>query len=56
MAERPAHIKPPTYLSKSPPVPQPDRIGVAQDTNKPVDSEDPTRFGDWTLKGIAVDF
>lgn len=52
MGQRPAHVKPPKHLSKSPPVPQPaepkrgvDRLG-----------RDPTRYGDWELKGIAIDF
>lgn len=53
MGQRPAHVKPPKHLSKSPPVPEPeppkrpdeDPLGL-----------DPTRYGDWALKGIAVDF
>ena len=40
MARRPPHVKPPAYLSANPPVPQPD----------------PTPYGDWELKGIAIDF
>jgi hypothetical protein len=63
MGQRPPHVKPPAHLSKSPPVPEPDSF--------PADSGgdllpagaggdplglDPTRYGDWTLKGIAVDF
>lgn len=50
---RPAHVKPPAHLSKSPPVPQPDPI------DKPrVQTEElsPTRYGDWEKKGIAIDF
>ena len=39
--KRPKHLEAPAYLSPSPPVPQ--RL-------------DPTRFGDWEKKGIAVDF
>jgi len=48
--KRPASIKPPASLSKSPPVPQP---------GPPVDEEEtlsPTRYGDWEKKGIAIDF
>lgn len=50
---RPPHVKPPAYLSKSPPVPRPEKVDAPK-----IDplGEDPTRFGDWTLKGIAVDF
>jgi hypothetical protein len=53
MGKRPDHLKPPAHLSKSPPVPKPEPL------NRPATDplgEDPTRFGDWTLKGIAVDF
>ena len=53
--KRPKHVKPPTYLSKSPPVPKPEAGTVA----KPAGEEskpDPTRYGDWEKKGIAIDF
>ncbi|PZO92108.1 MAG: DUF1674 domain-containing protein [Sphingomonas sanxanigenens] len=53
MSRRPAHVKPPAYLSKSPPVPQPEP--VTQPASDPLD-KDPTRYGDWELKGVAVDF
>ena len=55
--KRPKHLDPPAYLSKSPPVPQP-----GQPEALPVlpDGEerrlDPTRYGDWEKKGIAIDF
>ncbi len=52
MGQRPAHVKPPAYLSKSPPVPKPEPATQRPD---PL-GLDPTRYGDWTLKGIAVDF
>lgn len=53
---RPAHVKPPAYLSKSPPVPEPEPVtGAKQDKDDPL-GLDPVRYGDWTLKGIAVDF
>ena len=52
-AKRP---KAPDYLSKSPPVPQP---GPTDDAGSPDGEEqrlDPTRYGDWEKKGIAIDF
>jgi hypothetical protein len=53
--KRPKHLDPPDYLSPSPPVPEP---GPAADA--PPDGEehelDPTRYGDWERKGVAVDF
>jgi Protein of unknown function (DUF1674) len=54
MGKRPANLKPPAYLSKSPPVPKPGpaKPGPAPDPERP----DPVRYGDWELKGIAVDF
>ncbi|MGP7794894.1 DUF1674 domain-containing protein [Sphingomonas sp. CLY1604] len=56
MGQRPAHVKPPAYLSKTVPVPQPE-----PQTAQPLRGDDPlgldpTRYGDWELKGIAVDF
>lgn len=54
MAERPPHVKPPAYLSKSPPVPAPD--AKPQPATEDPLGRDPTRYGDWELKGIAVDF
>jgi Protein of unknown function (DUF1674) len=53
MGKRPEHVTPPAYLSKSPPVPKPEPMQrPAQD---PLD-KDPVRYGDWELKGIAIDF
>ncbi|MBB5987935.1 DUF1674 domain-containing protein [Sphingobium lignivorans] len=54
MGRRPDHVKPPAYLSKSPPCPQP-----AESEAQPRPDEErpePTRYGDWEIKGIAVDF
>lgn len=51
--KRPPHVKPPAYLSKSPPVPTPEPTGRPE--QDPL-GQDPTRYGDWTMKGIAVDF
>lgn len=53
MGNRPAHVKPPAYLSKNPPVPTPEP--VVRDATDPL-GKDPTRYGDWELKGIAIDF
>jgi hypothetical protein len=53
--KRPSHVRPPAYLSKSPPVPAP----AGSEPSKPAGEEqklDPTRYGDWEKKGIAVDF
>jgi hypothetical protein len=52
---RPPHVKPPAYLTPSPPVPEPDEIAPIEEEADPL-GQDPTRYGDWTLKGIAVDF
>ncbi|RDE05027.1 DUF1674 domain-containing protein [Sphingomonas aracearum] len=53
MSKRPDHVKPPAYLSPNPPVPAP-QPGKRPDKD-PL-GLDPTRNGDWELKGIAVDF
>ncbi|UZK68547.1 DUF1674 domain-containing protein [Sphingomonas sp. S1-29] len=53
MGTRPAHVKPPAYLSKSPPVPQPEPVPPPQDDPM---GKNPVRYGDWELKGIAIDF
>lgn len=53
MAQRPENSKPPEYLTPSPPVPEPE--AAREGEGDPL-GLDPTRFGDWTLKGIAVDF
>lgn len=55
MGRRPSHVKPPAHLTKSPPVPEPDPL-PSKDTGGDPLGLDPTRYGDWTLKGIAVDF
>ncbi len=57
MARRPPHVKPPAYLSANPPVPAPDAVPVRTESAKgDPDGLDPTRYGDWELKGVAVDF
>ena len=53
--KRPKHVKAPDYLSKSPPVPKPRAV----ESGLPAGEEeklDPTRYGDWEKKGIAIDF
>jgi hypothetical protein len=53
MGQRPPNLKPPAYLSKNKPVPQPE-----DRPRPPVDplGTDPVRYGDWEKKGIAIDF
>ena len=52
---RPAHMKPPRHLSKSPPVPRPEESKDLAETGGPK-GEEPTRYGDWENKGICWDF
>lgn len=52
--KRPAHVKPPAHLSKNTPVPVPEAVARAPEPDP--DRPDPVRYGDWELKGIAVDF
>ena len=52
---RPPHVKPPLYLSKSPPVPAPEPVAPTGETGGPKGNE-PTRYGDWENKGICWDF
>jgi hypothetical protein len=54
--KRPKHLDPPTNLSKSPPVPKPEEIAETPAPAGEEDKPDPTRYGDWEKKGIAVDF
>ncbi|QNA85890.1 DUF1674 domain-containing protein [Sphingomonas sp. So64.6b] len=56
MAQRPPHVKPPAYLSKNPPVPTPDPKGENEAGAEDPLGLNPVRYGDWELKGIAVDF
>ena len=54
--KRPKHLDPPKSLSPSPPVPDP---GPVDEAAPPVGEDqrpDPTRYGDWEKKGIAIDF
>ena len=54
--KRPKHLDAPAYLSPSPPIPAPE---PANQSKPPAGEEhrlDPTRYGDWDKKGIAIDF
>ncbi len=53
MGQRPDHVKPPAYLSPNPPVPAPEQVERKEED--PL-GRDPVRYGDWELKGIAIDF
>ncbi|HEY6663305.1 MAG TPA: DUF1674 domain-containing protein [Sphingomicrobium sp.] len=48
--------KPPAYLSPSPPVPKPRAPGPAEPPAGEEQRLEPTRYGDWEKKGVAVDF
>jgi len=48
-------VRPPANLSPSPPVPEPEPI-ESQPEAGGRKGPDPTRYGDWENKGIAVDF
>jgi len=53
--KRPKHVKAPAYLSPSPPLPTPEAV----EPGPPAGEEerlDPTRYGDWEKKGVAIDF
>lgn len=54
--KRPKHLDPPDYLSKSPPVPEPAPICNDAPPADEAERLDPTRYGDWEKRGIAVDF
>lgn len=52
MGQRPPHLKPPAHWQPDPvPAPEPVEVREADPLGL-----DPTRYGDWALKGIAVDF
>ena len=54
-SQRPAHLKAPAYLRKSPPVPKPGPMVEAEESGGPKGRE-PTRYGDWENKGLCWDF
>ncbi|WP_082730336.1 MULTISPECIES: DUF1674 domain-containing protein [Sphingomonas] len=55
MGQRPDHVKPPAHLSPSPPLPQPAPTSDEPKADDPL-GLNPVRYGDWELKGIAIDF
>jgi len=55
MGKRPDHVKPPAYLSANTPVPEPRAPAPDAADHDPLD-RDPTRYGDWEKKGVAIDF
>jgi hypothetical protein len=55
MGQRPPHVKPPKHLSPNPPVPKPEPVEAKKDGEDPL-GLNPVRYGDWELKGIAIDF
>jgi len=54
--KRPKHLKAPAHLTPSPPVPEPQPVEPAPSPAGEEEKLDPTRFGDWEKKGIAIDF
>jgi hypothetical protein len=54
--KRPRRLPPPKHLSKSPPVPKPEPVATPQSPAGEEGKPDPTRYGDWEKKGIAIDF
>jgi hypothetical protein len=51
---RPAHVKPPANWTNNPlPEPLPPREDKAEDQPG---GRNPVRYGDWELKGLAIDF
>jgi hypothetical protein len=54
--KRPKHLDPPAHLSESPPVPEPGPVDAAAPPDREEQRLDPTRYGDWEKKGVAIDF
>ena len=54
--KRPSHVRAPKHLSPSPPVPKPEAVEALPSPAGEEKKLDPTRYGDWEKKGIAVDF
>lgn len=53
-AKRPAHVKPPAGWTNDP-VPAPEAI-VEDKAEEQPGGRNPVRYGDWELKGLAIDF
>jgi len=56
IVKRPKHLDPPAHLSPSPPVPEPEPAQAPEPATGEEHRLDPTRYGDWEKKGIAIDF
>ena len=56
VVKRPKHLDAPAYLTASPPIPEPEPLDKAAPPAGEEERLDPTRYGDWEKKGIAVDF
>jgi hypothetical protein len=56
LVKRPKDLKAPKHLSPSPPVPKPEPLDAPVPPAGEETRLDPTRYGDWEKKGIAVDF
>ena len=54
--KRPKHLDPPAHLSPSSPAPEPEPVEKAEPPAGEEHRLDPTRYGDWEKKGIAIDF
>jgi hypothetical protein len=54
--KRPKPLDAPAYLSPSPPVPVPEALEESTPPAGEEERPDPTRYGDWEKKGIAIDF
>ena len=54
--KRPKHLDAPGYLSPSPPLPEPECVDQPAPPSGEEQKLDPTRYGDWEKKGIAIDF
>lgn len=52
---RPPHVRAPSHLAESPPVPEPAAPVDRKEKGGPKGKE-PTRYGDWERKGICCDF
>jgi len=54
--KRPKHVKAPAHLSPSSPLPDPQPLQTHESPTGEETRLDPTRYGDWEKKGIAIDF
>jgi hypothetical protein len=54
--KRPKHLDAPAYLSPSPLLPNPEPLRDSPPPEGEEERLDPTRYGDWEKKGIAIDF